>query len=188
MMHYFGYSRWFSIANCLIIRGYITPGSPSQRAQFEGLDEGSRSFADYLRTSDHLRWARTIEKGTRSFLMHICRVQSQVPFSGVCAHLRDLGKNGTGTYHWEVTGICVQTSEQWISINLPLHLKSCSWLVPCFLQVWLRSNSSLQKRCAKHPCLPASLVEKHCEVCGNLGLSQKRLEFQNGWLTKASDV
>ena len=24
--------------------------------------------------------------------MHICRVQSQVPFSGVCAHLRDLEK------------------------------------------------------------------------------------------------
>ena len=31
-------------------------------AMFEGLDEGSRSFADYLRTSDHLRWARTVEK------------------------------------------------------------------------------------------------------------------------------
>ena len=26
--------------------------------------------------------------------MHICRVQSQVPFSGVCAHLRDLKKMG----------------------------------------------------------------------------------------------
>ena len=40
-------------------------------------------------------------------------VQSQVPFSGVCAHLRDLRKNGTGTYHWEATGICLQTSELW---------------------------------------------------------------------------
>ena len=50
-------------------------------------------------------------EGHQVFLMHICRVQSQVPFSGVCAHLRDLEKNGTGTYHWEVTGICVQTSE-----------------------------------------------------------------------------
>ena len=49
---------------------------------FEGLDEGSRSFADYLRTSDHLRWARTIEKGTMSFLMHICRVQSKCPSPG----------------------------------------------------------------------------------------------------------
>ena len=38
-----------------------------RRKKVEGLDEGSRSFADYLRTSDHLRWARTIEKGTRSF-------------------------------------------------------------------------------------------------------------------------
>ena len=26
--------------------------------------------------------------------MNICRVQSQVPFSGVCAHLRDLEKMG----------------------------------------------------------------------------------------------
>ena len=52
-------------------------------------------------------------EGHQVFLMHICRVQSQVPFSGVCAHLRDLAKNGTGTYHWEVTGICVQTSDKW---------------------------------------------------------------------------
>ena len=47
-------------------------------------------------------------EGHQVFLIHICRVQSQVPFSGVCAHLRDLKKNGTGTYHWEVMGICVQ--------------------------------------------------------------------------------
>ena len=53
-------------------------------------------------------------EGHEVFLMHICRVQSQVPFSGVCAHLRDLAKNGTGTYHWEVTGICVQTSDIYI--------------------------------------------------------------------------
>ena len=31
-------------------------------------------------------------EGHQVFLMHICRVQSQVPFSGVCAHLRDLEK------------------------------------------------------------------------------------------------
>ena len=82
-------------------RTVVAIGSFPMTLLFEGLD-GSRSFADYLRTSDHLRWARTIEKGTRMhqvFLMHICRVQSQVPFSGVCAHLRDLKKNGTGTYH-----------------------------------------------------------------------------------------
>ena len=59
----------------------------------EGLDEGSRSFAHYLRTSDHLRWARTIEKGTRSFAC-IFAGFSQVPFSGVCAHLWDLKKMG----------------------------------------------------------------------------------------------
>ena len=52
-------------------------------------------------------------EGHQVFLMHICRVQSQVPFSGVCAYLRDLGKSGTGTYHWEVMGICVQTSDEW---------------------------------------------------------------------------
>ena len=50
-------------------------------------------------------------EGHQVFLMHICRVQSQVPFSGVCVYLRDLGKSGIGTYHWEVMGICVQTSD-----------------------------------------------------------------------------
>ena len=33
-------------------------------------------------------------EGHRVCLMHICRVQSQVPFSGVCAHLRDMEKMG----------------------------------------------------------------------------------------------
>ena len=64
-------------------------------------------------------------EGHQVFLMHICRVQSQVPFSGVCAHLRDLAKNGTGTYHWEVTGICVQTSE--LGGLIPLTLYFSKW-------------------------------------------------------------
>ena len=65
-------------------------------------------------------------EGHQVFLMHICRVQSQVPFSGVCAHLRDLAKNGTGTYHWEVTGICVQTCYIYIEIyySTLVHWKS----------------------------------------------------------------
>ena len=56
--------------------------------------------------------------------MHICRIQSQVPFSGVCAHLR----NGTGTYHLEVREICVQTSDiykyKYIYIDLLFNLSS----------------------------------------------------------------
>ena len=51
-------------------------------------------------------------EGHQVFLMHICRVQeSSALLRGMCPS-PGFGKNGTGTYHWEVTGICVQTSEQ----------------------------------------------------------------------------
>jgi hypothetical protein len=48
----------------------------------EGLDEGSRSFAHYLRISDHLRWARTIEKGTRSFACIFAGFRVKCPSPG----------------------------------------------------------------------------------------------------------
>ena len=62
-----------------------------RRKKVEGLDEGSRSFADYLRTSDHLRWARTIEKGTGMppglFNAYLQGSESSALLRGMCLHI-----------------------------------------------------------------------------------------------------
>ena len=77
----------------------------------KGFEKGNQHRC-YLSGLKQSHYAKTYHwEGHQVFLMHICRVQSQVPFSGVCVYLRDLGKSGIGTYHWEVMGICVQTSD-----------------------------------------------------------------------------
>ena len=77
-------TRWY-----LQYRTKVSEFQEDNNPWFEGLDEGSRSFADYLKTSDHLRRARTIEKGTRSFLCTFagfrvkCPSPGYVPISGI---------------------------------------------------------------------------------------------------------